>query len=233
MLRVQRLKGIRLLEGLTKEARDIVLRSCSTVEYPKASTIFETGDHADIVYLILSGKVKLFIVTEDGNEVILSILGPEELFGLSAICGKDCRFVSASALYRTLLLCIPKRAFERAIRKDAGFAMDMIRTAGLRLIWLRNAILDLATARVETRLAKALLQLANKSDIPEHTDIRLSHEELGNFVHASRQKITATLNIFEEQGLINKRRRHITILDERGLENVAESALVEAPPDEH
>lgn len=222
---VQQLKGISLLGGLTKEARDVVLGSCRTLEYPKAKTIFEAGDPADLVYLIISGKVKLFINTEEGDEVILSILGSEELFGLAALCGIDSRFISACALNRTLLLCIPKRAFERAIRKDAGFAMDMIRTVGLRLIWLRNAILDLATARVETRLAKALLQLANKSGIPEHTDIRLSHEELANFVHASRQKITATLNVFEEQGLITKTRRHITILDEKRLENIAESAL--------
>jgi len=221
---IRNLTDIDVLKNIRKKDFDILLNSANVKDYPKGHPIFATDDFANIVHIIKKGRVKIFLLTKWGEEVILLILGPGDLFGFSSIYAEGKRFVSAASLEDTILWNVPSKIFENIIKKNPEFAWEIIKMIGLRLCYFRNVIEDLATKNIKGRLAKILLDLVKKSGIPQTSgiliNVPLRHEDIGNMIGASRQKVTTFLNIFEKEKLIKKKRRQIVILDKEGMENL-------------
>ena len=210
-----------ILKRLTKEESEVLLDSLVTEKYTKGRVIFESDDPAKLIYIIREGKVKTFTITEFGEEVILLIFGQGDLFGFSSIYGQGKRFVFAAAIEDTVLYGIPIKIFENTFKTNPEFAFEVFKMVGLRLCYFRKVVEDLATRNAKSRLAKILMEFVEKSGIPSLSGtfigVALSHEDIGNIISVSRQKVTTLLNIFEKEKLIKKRRKQIFILDKKGL----------------
>lgn len=230
----QRTLELSEIDVFRKISRDDFLELLSasmSTKYSKGSIVFKLGDPARFIHIVKKGEVKLFMTTESGKEIIVAINEPGDLFGFGPLYGEYRKTASAAAVKDSILCNAPYRVFEGIVRRNPQFAMEIIGILGLRIRHFHIVMEDLVSRNVQSRLARALLELADRSSLSPlgrgrsalQESIILSHEELGNLVSASRQKITTALNTFERKGLLQKSRKQIMILDRKGLKAMIES----------
>jgi CRP-like cAMP-binding protein len=176
-------------------------------------SFYATGDEDDALYLIDSGHVKLSMASAEGKDCLLAIHGAGEVFGESCFAGPR-RQETATAMNVTVV--------RRAARKDVlaellkmGTVETLLRHLAVRLAERQVAVFDLITTDSEKRLAKILLQFAQNLGTADGPYLRLaqhiSHEELSQIVGTTRPRITAFMQRFRKQGLIETIGRSISV----------------------
>lgn len=176
-------------------------------------SFYATGDDDDALYLIDSGHVKLSMASAEGKDCLLAIHGPGEVFGESCFAGIR-RHETATAMNMTVV----RRATRRDLLAEllrAGTIEMLLRHLADRLAERQTAVFDLITADSEERLAKALLEFAEKLGTVDGPFLRLeqhiSHEELSQIVGTTRPRITAFMQRFRTLGLIETAGRSISV----------------------
>src|SRR5215212_9882543 len=168
--------------------------------------IYATGDEDDAMYLVETGRVKLFMSSEGGRDCLLSIYTAGDIFGESCFESSDKRVESASAMSRVIVRRLPRREFLLEVRR-AGLTDELLRHLAGRIAEGQAMILDLITSDSERRLARMLLALAEKLGTPDGPYIRIeqriSHEDLSQMVGTTRPRVTAFIQNFRRQGIID------------------------------
>src|SRR5512144_1503310 len=138
---------------------------CGTTKtYPKHSIVINEGDLSDTLYIILSGKVKVYVSEADGREVTLSILGPGKFFGELALIDEAPRSASVSTLETTSLSLISKTGFEQCVKKNPEIALKLMRVLAQRIRSLTDSVKNLALLDVYGRVARLLENLATSKN---------------------------------------------------------------------
>ncbi len=193
----------------------------------KREQIYLPGEDAEYVYVIQSGRVKLSRCSECGKEVILSIMGPGEVFGLEPLLGHSDRRAQAVALEGGRLLALRRDRFQEMILENPELLMTLLRIVNERLWDSRDNLSRLVFNDVKSRLAALLLNLARSEGKVCGNEIRLeapiTHQDLANLIGSTRETTTATLNQFKRAQLIQFDRRRIVISGLGGLEALAAS----------
>ncbi len=198
------------------------------------SFVFVAGEVADAVSVLAEGRIKVIRETESGQEVILRMIQPGELFGGAGGWGEDRYPASAVALGPTVVLRLPARAFATLVADYPDFAMAMIRELAARLRLAEERIEELQTQRVERRIAHTLLRLAEKTGVKRadgiHIDLPLSRQDLADLTGTTLSTCSRTLSQWDRQGLIRAGREHVVILHAHRLVTIAED-LTETRPE--
>jgi CRP/FNR family transcriptional regulator, cyclic AMP receptor protein len=193
----------------------------------KREQIYLPGEDADYVYVIQSGRVKLSRCSDCGKEVILSIMGPGEVFGLEPLLGHSDRRAHAVALEGGRLLALRRDRFQELILENPELLMTLLKIVNERLWDSRDNLSRLVFSDVKSRLAALLLNLARSEGKVCGNEIRLeapiTHQDLANLIGSTRETTTATLNQFKRAQLIQFDRRRIVISGLGGLEALAAS----------
>jgi len=178
--------------------------------YPKNTVFITEGDSSDSLFVILSGRVKVFISDTEGHEMILDTQGPGEYVGEMALDGKP-RSASVMTLEPTTFSVVAREPIREAIKKDPDFALDMISKIIDRARLATNSVKDLALLDVYGRVARLLLNMAvetnGKLEIPE----KLTQQEIAERVGASRDMVSRIFRDLTAGGYITVESRHITI----------------------
>lgn len=178
--------------------------------YPKHTVFITEGDSSDSVYVILSGKVKVFISDSEGHEMILDTQVPGEYVGEMALDGKP-RSASVMTLEPSTFSVIGRDAVREAIRRNPDFALDMISKIIDRARVATNSVKDLALLDVYGRVARLLLNLAVEKDgklsIPE----KITQQEIAERVGASRDMVSRIFRDLTAGGYITVENRIVTI----------------------
>jgi len=174
--------------------------------YKKGEMLFQEGDPATTVFLVTEGMVKLFKISEEGKEIILGFLTPHDLFGEEVLFAESTRSLSAVAMDTARLCVCTKSDFEALIRQEPAVAMKVIQTLGEKLTQATAQVVDLALHDVKHRVMHVLGRLANAygTETPRglSLDFRLTHEDIGALVGASRVMITHVLQKLRQTGYI-------------------------------
>ena len=174
---------------------------------------YATGDDDDALYLIDSGQVKLSMASAEGKDCLLSIHGKGEVFGESCFAGGK-RTETATAMNVTVVRRATRRDVLSELMKTGAIEVLLRHLAG-RLGERQTAVFDLITTDSERRLAKTLLQFAERLGTADGPYLRLdqhiSHEELSQIVGTTRPRITAFMQRFRKLGLIETSGRSITV----------------------
>jgi CRP-like cAMP-binding protein len=210
------LDRIEVLRPLTAQEKAFFLEHTTRRYYSRGSHIFSPGDPGVSVYMVQEGKVKIYTLTEEGQEVAYWYCHSGEMFGLAEVCGEEARTCFAEAVIETAVVEIPHDCLKVLIGNNPLFAQQVIKVLGARLRQACDTIKELATADVPSRLAHLLVKLAQISGSPHPggglaIDDRLTHQELANMIGASRQTVTETLNRFKEEGIIAVEGRKIVL----------------------
>ena len=186
---------------------------CGTIKtYPKHSIVINEGDLSDTLYIILSGKVKVYVSEVDGREVTLSILGPGKFFGELALIDEAPRSASVSTLETTSLSLVSKAAFEQCVKKNPEIALKLMRVLAQRIRSLTDSVKNLALLDVYGRMARLLENLATSKNGVQVIEQRLTHQDIANMVGASREMISRIMKELMTGNYIQFKEKQITLL---------------------
>jgi len=177
------------------------------VSFQKKTTIFAQGDSRDGLFFVRTGKVQLSVVSEDGREAVLGILGEGDFFGEGGLAGQPLRMSSATALTDCVLLHIERNAMVRAMSLEPKLSAMFVKYLLKRNIRYQDDLVDQLFNSSEKRLARVLLLMAQfgKEGVPEVSVPRLSQETLAEMVGTTRSRVSFFMNRFRKLGFINYR----------------------------
>ena len=181
-----------------------------TRTFPKDTVVVSEGDQTDSLYIIVSGRVKIFVSDDKGKEIVLNEAGPGEYFG-EMVLDEGPRSASVMTLEPTEFLVVPKEDFIEFLTKSPEFSLHLILKLIRRVRVLTNDVKNLVIMDVYGRVARMLLDLAVERDGALVIEKRPTHEEIASRVGASQEMIGGILNDLASGGYIAVERDRITI----------------------
>jgi CRP/FNR family cyclic AMP-dependent transcriptional regulator len=178
--------------------------------YPKNTVFITEGDSSDSVFVVLAGKVKVFISDTEGHEMILDTQGPGEYVGEMALDGNP-RSASVMTLESSMFAVVAREPIREAIRKNPDFALDMISKIIDRARLATNSVKDLALLDVYGRVARLLLNMSVERDGKLIIPDKLTQQEIAERVGASRDMVSRIFRDLTAGGYITVENRFITI----------------------
>ena len=176
----------------------------ATRDYQKAQPIFAQGDRADAVFFVQRGKVKLTVLSRQGKQAVIALLGPGDFFGEGCLAGQPVRMATATAMTESAMVRLPKQTMIRALHRDAVFSELFTTYLLSRNIRMEEDLVDQLFNSSEKRLARILLLLANfgKEGRPEPVVPKISQETLAEMVGTTRSRISHFMNKFRKLGFV-------------------------------
>lgn len=197
-----------------RELADMVVERSFVAE----ETVFWEGDDSDWFYIVAAGQIKVTKLSSLGKETIIAFFSPGEMFGEVAVFENKPYPASSQAISDTLLFGIRKEAFLKFLAGHPPVALRIISILSGRLREAQNRLRDLAGERVEQRLARMLLMLADK--IGE--TLPFTRQDISDLSGTTTETTIRILSQWKERKIISSVRGKITILDEAKLKLLAE-----------
>jgi CRP/FNR family cyclic AMP-dependent transcriptional regulator len=212
-----------LFAALDAEAAAALRHSMAEVDLPKGEVLFTEGEPGDRLYVIADGKIKLGATSADGRETLLAILGPGDM----SLFDPGPRTATATALTDATVLGLGHDDLQPWLTGRPGVGPALLRALARRLRRTNEAMADLVFSDVPGRVAKALLDLANRfgvagDDGSVYVVHDLTQEELAQLVGASRETVNKALADFQNRGWIRLEPRGVYLLDEERLSRRAQ-----------
>jgi CRP-like cAMP-binding protein len=172
--------------------------------YAKNHTIFLQGDPADAIFYIHKGKIKLSVVSKQGKEAVVALLGPGDFFGEGCLAGQSVRMASATTLSDCSIMRIEKAGVIRVLHDQPAFSEVLLHHLLSRNIRIEEDLVDQLFNSSEKRLARVLLLLANfgKEGKPELVIPKISQETLAEIIGTTRSRVSFFMNRFRKMGFI-------------------------------
>lgn len=193
--------------------------------FPRGGALFHEQQVADHVALVLSGRVKLVRVSEDGREVLLDIRGPGDLVGEQAAFDDLPRSATGIVLDPVEALVVSYSAFADFLRATPEATVFIARTLSRRLREADRKRVECASRDVLGRLAVLLLELADRfgDEADDHVriDLPLTQPDLAGWSGASIESVTKALHTLRKLHLVETGRRRLVVLDRDRLQRLA------------
>ncbi|ADG86936.1 transcriptional regulator [Thermobispora bispora] len=206
-----------LFSALDPESAAALRASITEIELSKGQTVFSEGEEGDRLYVVLEGKIKLARTSSDGRENLLSVLGPGEMFGELSLFDPRPRTASAIALTHVRLAGLGHDDLRPWLTGRPEVAVHLLRALAQRLRRTNDVIADLVFSDVPGRVAKQLLDLADRFGTKTEDGVRVHHdltqEELAQLVGASRETVNKALADFAQRGWLRIEAKAVVILD--------------------
>ena len=222
MDKVGLLRGVPLFAGLPDRELEALASSLGKRTFGKGMIIFHGGSLGQTLYIIESGLVRIFSLSESGQELTVNLYGPGEIFGEMALLDGRPRSAGALCMERTVAHTLRRDAFDRCLERTPALARGVFDLLIARLRYTTSHLESLAFLDVYGRVAGKLLELGERYGCQGDglkIDLRLTQSELATWLAASRESVNKVLSSFRDEGLIAVNGQEITILDCRGLED--------------
>jgi CRP-like cAMP-binding protein len=173
--------------------------------YLPNNRIFAQGDPANAVFYIQQGRVKLTVVSRQGKEAVIAILGTGDFFGEGCLAGQSMRMSSAAAMSECSVMRVEKAALSRVLREEPDFSELFLMHLLSRNIRMEADLVDQLFNSSEKRLARVLLLLANyeKPGEPQAVIPKISQETLAEIIGTTRSRVSFFMNRFRKKGFID------------------------------
>ncbi len=213
--------------GLQPKTLEAVCASYVERSVEKGSYFFHQEDTAEHLYLLAEGRVKMGQVTEDGQQVTMRMIVPGQLFGGMAVLGGTASYpVSAEAIEASKALAWKGEQLYELARRDPGLGLQMTQLMFAHLQEMQARFRELATERVERRVARALLRLASQAGrkVKEGLliDLPLSRQEIAEMTGTTLFTVSRLLSEWERRGMIEAGRERVVIRNPHDLVVIAE-----------
>ena len=177
-------------------------RTIST--HRKKQVIFAQGDAADAVFYIREGKVKVTVVSRQGKEAIVAVLGTDEFCGEGCLIGQPKRLATATALSECKIMRVEKTEMQRILQQEPAFSQMFMSHILTRNARVEEDLVDQLFNSTEKRLARVLLLLANfgKEGRPSPVIAKISQETLAEMIGTTRSRVSHFMNNFRRLGFI-------------------------------
>jgi len=203
---------IDLFHSLSPAELDVVSASCVQRRYPRNSVIINDSDTADSMYIIASGRVKVYCAERNGKEYVVNTLGRGDYFGELALLDDNLRSASVRTIEQSSFLVLYREAFSGLVKDHPEVARALMHSLIQRVRQLTRAARSLALQDVYGRVAQLLTQLAVPGEngtarVPE----RLTQQDIADRVGASREMVARILKDLTIGHYIRWEERHIVL----------------------
>ncbi len=210
-----------LFQGVDPEAVEALSDEFEYIDAPRGSVLFTEGEPGESLYIVLAGKVKLGRRSSDGRENLVAVMGPSDQFGELSLFDPGPRTATATVVTDARLAKLPKGALQNWVQQRPQIAVQLLRVVARRLRRTNTMLADLIFVDVPGRVAKQLLQLAQRFGTVEGGNVRVTHdltqEELAQLVGASRETVNKALADFASRGWLRLEGKSVVILDRERL----------------
>ena len=215
-----------LFAGLPAADLPTIMAAGRSYEVAQGEFFFHQGEESTMLYCIVAGRVKLSRVTADGQQVIVDYFGPGEGLGIIMALNEQPYPLSAEAIEPCLAVGWRRDVMLQLMADNAQLALNGLRMVGQRFTQMQSRFQELATQRVEQRVARALLRLVRqfgrRVDEGVLIDIALSREELAQMTGTNLYNVSRILSKWEHAGWIVSARKHVILKKSHELVNLAE-----------
>ena len=206
------LQNIPLFSGLLSGELDEIAAITSKRSFPKNNVIINEGDETDSLYLIISGKVKVVLSDEDGKEITISILEPNDYFGELALIDDEPRSARVVTMEQSQFCVINQSDFNRVLDNNPSLVRNLLKGLSKRLREANKNIESLALMDVYGRVARTLLQFAKpEEDGSKVIREKLTQKDIASMVGASREMVSRIFKDLTAGGYITVESGKITI----------------------
>ena len=220
------LSVIDLFDQISPHDLNEIASAATHRDFDKNAYLFHQGDPADRFCILVSGKVKLTQITEDGQQIILRYVCPGEAFAVIAVLSKMPYPVTATAVEQVSLLSWGDETMLNLMQSYPRLAINSLSLLATHIQEFQDRFRELATERVERRIARALLRLARqtgrKLDHGILIDFTLSRQDLAEMTGTTLYTVSRTLSRWEKDGLVSSQREQVTLLSPHQLVVIAE-----------
>lgn len=222
------LKSVPLFEGLTSEQLSRIAQLTEVKTYATRAIVVSQGEPARALFAIVRGRLKVTSAGPDGRDTVLGIMAEGEVFGEVALLDGGTRSASCTAIEACELLVIDRERFLELLEHSPGIAVRLLQVLAGRLRRLSQRSEHAAFLDVPSRLARSLLDLASRfgerGDAPTHEIqimLRLSQQELGDLVGATRESVNKHLSDWTRQGIVRLQSGRMVISDIETVRRIA------------
>ncbi|MCB1051220.1 MAG: Crp/Fnr family transcriptional regulator [Acidobacteria bacterium] len=212
------LEKVPLFHGLDPKLLEHIHQQTIKKTYQKDTILVQEHEAGETMFMILSGKVKVSNVGPDGKEVILSVLGPGEIFGEMSLLDDEPRSANVTTLDQTEMLQLRRRDFINIFESNAEMLGKLLATLSKRLRHANAQIRSLALLDVLGRIAKLLLDLAQKEGrkLLDGSVVfrRPTHQEIASMVGTSRETVSRMIGELARDGYIKISGKDIIIRED-------------------
>ena len=204
-----------VFSGLSEQTVNALARVSSSLEFDAEEVVYSEGDPASGMYMVLSGKVKLVVSSADGKALILRILGPGEIFGLSSAYLGRPEETSAETLERTTVSTVKRADLIRLMERNGDLALKLARELSLEYAGLCEEMSTLGLQRsAMSRLAKMIVGWTDGIESgrgPVQIDCTHTHEVMAQMIGTSRETVTRLLHQLRHQKILVIKDETLTI----------------------
>jgi CRP-like cAMP-binding protein len=224
---IDSLARVWLFDGLAKDDLVRLSQLAVTRVYKARETIVSKGEPANEFFVLLRGRAKVTAQGSEGGDTAINVMGPGEVFGEIGILDGRPRSATVTTLEECEMAVVDKRAFHGLLAVSPPVAIKLLEVLAGRIRELTTRVEDRAFLDVPARLAKQLLWLAGnhgtESGARVRIELKLSQQELGDFIGATRESVNKNLRDWSRNGLIKHERDYLEILDPNALRAIAQN----------
>ena len=207
------LKAVPLFASFPEDQLRMLTTVVTRKSAPRSTTIMAGGDPTDHLYIVLSGRLKVMMSDAEGKEVILSILGPGEIFGEMGLIDDEPRSATVVTIEPCELLSLAKRDFKKSLAENFEMSMAVMRGLVRRLREADRKIGSLALLDVYGRVARLLLDMSENVDGEKVVTKRLPKQDIAKMIGASREMVSRVMKDLQTGGYIEMRGSTIVLRD--------------------
>ncbi len=222
-------RGLALFQKLSDGELDDILAASVSKRYPAGQPVFEQGQVAEHFFVLLHGRLRVTQVTPEGQQVVIRIVNPGDLFGIAKALLRADYPGTATAVVESVALAWPMSAWNTLMDEHPSLAINAMQTMGGRLQEAQARLRELATQEVERRVAHAVLRLGSQSGKKEPNGIRidfpLSKQDIAEMTGTTLHTVSRILSAWEAAGLVEGGRQKLLLRDPHKLLLIGDGQL--------
>jgi CRP-like cAMP-binding protein len=215
-----------LFKDLTPEDCNDITGAGRVYTLPQGAFFFHQGDESRMLYVIVEGRVKLTKVTADGQQVIVNVFGPGEGLGIIVALNQTLYPVSAEVVEECTAVGWERDLMMGLMQNNAQLALNGMALVGKRFAQMQSQFEELATQRVEQRVARTILRLVRqfgrRSNEGVHIDMALTREDIAQMSGTNLYQVSRILSRWEQAGYISTGRKQVTLCKAHEIVAIAE-----------
>ena len=219
-------QALPLFASISPPELDALLSAASSRRYAVSEVVFEQGQQADRFFVLLHGRLRVTQVTPQGQQVIVRMVNPGDLFGIAKALQRPDYPGTATAAAESIALCWSMAAWSDILQRHPGFAINAMQTMGTRLQEAHTRLKEMATEEVERRVAHAVLRLANQSGRKEPDGIRIdfpiSKQDIAEMSGTTLHTVSRILTAWEGAGIVDGGRQKLLVREPHRLVLIAD-----------
>jgi CRP-like cAMP-binding protein len=220
------IEDVEAFVGLAPEDLDDVLRHARARRFEKNAAVFRQGAEAEAFFVLLDGHLKVVQNTADGQQVVVRFVNPGELFGIAAAIGRRDYPGTAIAAVDSVALAWDMSYWPTLVGRYPTVSANALRTVGARLQEQHTRLREMATQKVERRIAHILLRLTRqagrKTEAGIEIDFPIARQDLAEMAGATLFTVSRVMSAWEQAGVVEGGRQRIVVRDPHALVRIAE-----------